>query len=268
MSNIKDVAKAAGVSVSTVSNILNGKVSVSEELHKKVIQAMQDLNYHPNFLAMNLRKKKIGFIGVIVSSLAGHYNQIIDGIYRAAKENKCQPILKIVNNAEEEEREIESLIQMSVSGIIVISSNLNEELVNRYHNCVLPVVFADLYPKNSECNVVKFDNYRIVRDLTEELVSKGKEVGIIAGNKFLGSEDDCISGYNDAISFSGQEKSYIIETDFVKERAFSVLMNYFSELKKIPDCIIVTASHLAKTVSEVFDLLGIEKTSIIGSRIP
>ena len=89
MSNIKDVAKAAGVSVSTVSNILNGKVSVSEELHKKVIQAMQDLNYHPNFLAMNLRKKKIGFIGVIVSSLAGHYNQIIDGIYRAAKENKC-----------------------------------------------------------------------------------------------------------------------------------------------------------------------------------
>ena len=118
MSNIKDVAKLAGVSVSTVSNILNDKTSVSEELHQKVIKAMEELDYHPNFLAINLRKKKISFIGVVVSGLAGHYHQIFEGINRVAKEHKCQPIIKIVSNASEEIREIESLLQLSVSGII------------------------------------------------------------------------------------------------------------------------------------------------------
>ena len=85
MSNIKDVAKLAGVSVSTVSNILNNKTSVSEELHQKVIRAMEELDYHPNFLAINLRRKKIGFIGVVVSSLTGHYHQMFEGINQIAK---------------------------------------------------------------------------------------------------------------------------------------------------------------------------------------
>ncbi len=263
MSNIKDVAKAAGVSVSTVSNILNGKVFVSEELHQKVIKAMQELDYHPNFLAMNLRKKKIGFIGVIVSSLAGHYNQIVDGIYRIAKENKCQPILKIANNASEEHLEIESLLQLSVSGIIVISSNFNKELVEHYKSAAVPVVFADLYPKNSEFNVVRFDNYKIVRKLTEKLVSQGKEVGLITGHRFLGSEEDCIQGYEDGLKSTNQKNYYLFETDLVKEHAFSELMEFMYNSEKIPNCLIVSASQLGNTVMEVLSLLGIENTSVV-----
>ena len=110
MSNIKDVAKLAGVSVSTVSNILNDKTSVSEELHQKVIKAMEELDYHPNFLAINLRKKKISFIGVVLCGLTGHYHQILEGINRVAKENKCQPILKIVGLNKEDMKKIVSIL--------------------------------------------------------------------------------------------------------------------------------------------------------------
>ena len=262
MSNIKDVAKAAGVSVSTVSNILNNKTSVSEELHQKVIKAMEELDYHPNFLAMNLRKKKISFIGVVVSSMIGHYHQIFDGINRICKEGKCQPILKIVSSANEEHKEIEALIQLSVSGIIVVSSNLNEELIQHYSETGLPIVFVDFYPIESDYNIVRFDNYQIIGDLTSELMSRGKTVGLVTGNRFLGSEEECARGYLDALDASVQPEPVLFETDFNKERAFAGLINYICELPRVPDCLIVSAAHLAKTVSEICSLLSIEDVSI------
>ena len=262
MSNIKDVAKLAGVSVSTVSNILNDKTSVSEELHQKVIKAMEELDYHPNFLAINLRKKKISFIGVVVSGLAGHYHQIFEGINRVAKEHKCQPIIKIVSSASEEIREIESLLQLSVSGIIVVSTNLNDELIRHYNETGLPVVFVDYYPINSEFNVVQFDNYHIVRDLTQELMKECKTVGLITGNRYLGSEDECYHGYLDGLDPAVQTESVVFETEFNKERAFAGLINYICNLPKLPDCIIASSAHLAKTVSEICSLLNMPNVSV------
>ena len=262
MSNIKDVAKLAGVSVSTVSNILNDKTSVSEELHQKVIKAMEELDYHPNFLAINLRKKKISFIGVVVSGLAGHYHQIFEGINRVAKEHKCQPIIKIVSSASEEIREIESLLQLSVSGIIVVSTNLNDELIRHYNETGLPVVFVDYYPINSEFNVVQFDNYHIVRDLTQELMKECKTVGLITGNRYLGSEDECYHGYLDGLDPAVQTEPVVFETEFNKERAFAGLINYICNLPKLPDCIIASSAHLAKTVSEICSLLNMPNVSV------
>ncbi len=199
MANIKDVARLAGVSVSTVSNILNQKISVSQELHQRVIQAMRELDYHPNFLAMNLRKKSINFIGVIVSSLSGHYHQIYDGINQVAREARCQPILKIAKSPKEEHRQIEELLQLNVSGIIIISSNLDRGLIQHYTDAGIPVVFADFYPSDSEHNTVRFDNYHIVRGLTQTLMAGGKRTALITGNSFLGSEEDCIRAYLESL---------------------------------------------------------------------
>lgn len=262
MSNIKDVAKRAGVSVATVSNILNNKTSVSEELHQKVIKAMEELDYHPNFLAINLRRKKIGFIGVVVSSLTGHYHQMFEGINQIAKEHRCQPILKIVSSASEEVREIDSLIQLSVSGIIVLSSYLNEEVIRHYDETGIPIVFVDHYPINTEHNVVRFDNYQIVGNLTAELMKQQKTVGIITGSRFLGSEEECAQGYLDNLDETVQKAPMLFETDFNKERAFAGLINYLCELPVLPDCMIASSAHLAKTVSEICSMLNMKDVAI------
>lgn len=262
MANIKDVARLAGVSVSTVSNILNNKTSVSEELHQRVVRAMRELDYRPNFLAMNLRRKQLRFIGVILSSLSGHYHQILDGIYRVAKEAKWQPIVKVVGSAGEEHREIEALAQLSVSGIIVISTNLNEELVRQYEEINLPTVFVESYPVGGDHNVVRFDNRRIVSDLTERLAARGKRVGLIVGNASLGSERDCVEGYREALDRVSGETPLIFETEFHKERAFSGLMSFICSLDRAPDCLLVSAPHLAKTVSEICGLLSMNEVAI------
>lgn len=66
MPTIKDVAKEAGVSIATVSNIMNNKASVSEETYQKVYEAIEKLDYKPNMLARNLKSNGVKFLGVIV----------------------------------------------------------------------------------------------------------------------------------------------------------------------------------------------------------
>ncbi len=254
MANIKDVAKRAGVSVSTVSNILNNKISVSEELHQRVVAAMRELDYRPSFLAMNLRRKQISFVGVIVSSLDGHYHRIVDGIYRVAKELKCQPIVKVVTSAMEEQKEIEALVQLSVGGMIVVSPHLNERLLAQYKETNLPIVFADIYPQgDDEVNVVRFDNRRIVLGITERLLAEGKRVGLVIGPRHLGSEHDCLLGYTAAL---GGSEGCVFETEFNKERAFSGLIRFICSCRALPDAFIVSSAHLGRTVSEILGLLN------------
>ena len=253
MANIKDVAKRAGVSVSTVSNILNNKISVSEELHQRVVAAMRELDYRPNFLAMNLRRKQMSFVGVVVSSLDGHYHQIVDGIYRAAKELGCQPIVKVVTSAKEEHREIEELARLSVGGLVVLSSHLNEKLLLHYKETGLPIVFADTYPTDEDVNAVRFDNRRITAGLTEHLLAEGKRVGLVIGSTYLGSERDCLEGYLSALN--GQE-SAVFETEFNKETAFSGLIRYVCSSGELPDAFIVSAPHLGRTLTEILGLLS------------
>ena len=261
MPTIRDVAKAAGVSVSTVSNILNDKISVSEELYQRVMKAMQDLQYHPNMLAMNLRKNKINFIGIIASSLSGHCHQIFEGIYRGLDARKCQPILKLVSSPAEELEAIEVLQSMSISGAIVISSNLNEELIAKYRSVTFPLVFVDFYPIDSEFNVVRFDNQTIVRDLTEELLRQNNHTALVTCQRLLGSEEDCAQGYLEAYEGQGEEKPVIFETVFNKEQAFSGLFDFIGSLKNI-DAIIVTNDQIAKTVTEILSLLGKKETAV------
>lgn len=86
MPTIKDVAKEAGVSIATVSNIMNNKASVSEETYQKVYEAIEKLDYKPNMLARNLKSNGVKFLGVIVPTFLGIYQDILEGIQRELSE--------------------------------------------------------------------------------------------------------------------------------------------------------------------------------------
>lgn len=253
MANIKDVAKLAGVSVSTVSNIINDKTTVSGELYQRVTKAMQELNYHPNMLAMNLKKSKVNFIGIIINQLSGHYHQILEGIYRELDKQKSQPIVKIIGGSSAEKGAIDSLLRLGVTGIIVISSNLNDELVKQYKDTRVPIVFADLYPAHSDMNVVCFDNGRIVKELTKKLIEKSGDVALISGNSFLGSENNCINGFLDA----GGKREQLLETTLDKERSYSEIMDFIEGKKTPPRYYIVSNEYLGTNLNDICKYLNI-----------
>ena len=121
MSTIKDVAKKAGVSVGTVSNMLNGKGGVSDEKYDKIQEAIEELSYKPNYMAQNLKKHKGKVIGVLLPSLEEPYNDIYQGIADALDMNNYILVLKLTqNNIVLENHFLEQLLCIGMVGAIIV----------------------------------------------------------------------------------------------------------------------------------------------------
>ncbi|MBQ2136683.1 MAG: LacI family DNA-binding transcriptional regulator, partial [Selenomonas sp.] len=146
---IVDVARAAGVSVATVSRVVNGNYPVKQETKEKVKQAINSLNYVPNVQARELNTRKSSTIGVVVPGLHNmFFAEVIDGIEEAVRQEGFSFLLSCAKNDPEQERQaINTLVARNVSGIIVISPNTKyisesffQELVQR-----VPLVFINGY---------------------------------------------------------------------------------------------------------------------------
>ncbi len=123
MSTIKDVAKLAGVSVSTVSRALSGRTFVEEETKQKVLEAVQELNYKPNIIAKGLREGKFCTIALIVPDINSlFYPALMKNIEKEAAEKGYSLILCNTNNSVEKEKQaVEMLSSRGVAGIICMS---------------------------------------------------------------------------------------------------------------------------------------------------
>ena len=146
---IVDVAKAAGVSVATVSRVVNGNYPVKTETKEKVKAAISSLNYVPNVQARELNTRKSSTIGVVVPGLYNmFFAEVIDGIEESVRKEHFSFLLNCAQNDPVQEMNcINALVARNVSGIIVISPNTKniserfyEELVER-----VPIVFINGY---------------------------------------------------------------------------------------------------------------------------
>ena len=136
---IKDIARLANVSTATVSRILNNSKKVKPETRKRVMQIIQDNNYHPNQVARSLYKKKSKMIGVIVPDLSNaFYAKIIDGIQGVLKKNGYSILISFSagSNADNYRKFINEFKQQNIDGIIS-SAFLSSTKIN------LPLVMYD-----------------------------------------------------------------------------------------------------------------------------
>ncbi|WP_157261152.1 LacI family DNA-binding transcriptional regulator [Paenibacillus wynnii] len=184
MPTIKDVALKAGVSVTTVSRVLNNRGYLSEELKAKVYGAMKELNYRPNELARSLSRSKSNIIGLIVphvshpffGELAGH---IEDHAYRHGYK------LLLCNSQLDKSKEldhIDMLRSSRVDGIIMGSHTLEVEAYNQIH---LPVVTFDR-KLSDDIPYICSDNYKGGLLATTLLVDRGcRKLAHIGGHPHL-----------------------------------------------------------------------------------
>jgi len=178
--NIKDVAQKAGVSVTTVSRVMNNRGSISEKTKEKVHTAMRELNYYPNQVAVNLFKKRTQLVGLIVPDVshifyATEIKYIERGLYEAGYK------LLLCSSEESNMRESEHLDMLQrnkVDGIIIASHTLNLEA---YSKVTLPVVALDRY-LGKNIPTVSSDHNQGGRLAAEELIRCGcKNVVQIVG---------------------------------------------------------------------------------------
>jgi len=200
VAKLNDVAELAGVSVTTVSRVINNYGSLSKKTIDKVHAAMRELRYQPNAMARSLQGKSSQFIGLIFPNIQNpFFTALTNEIEQILFEKGYKVIIATsANNVEKEQQYLQMLAANQVEGIITSSHNLD---IETYKDTFLPIVSYDRYLSDN-IPIVSEDNYRGGYLLGEYLVSKG------AKNLLMLSDDDHSNspttkryqGFSDAVS--------------------------------------------------------------------
>lgn len=153
MVGIKDIAKKAGVSISTVSYALNGSSKVTEDTREKILLIAKDLNYIPNMAGRNLRRNKSNIIGVYLSSYSGtFYGDLLDGIMKESKKQGYEMV------ACSGDRSRLFLPQRMIDGAIIIDPAFPDEKIIEYADRGSKMVVLDRKLKHENVRQVLLDN--------------------------------------------------------------------------------------------------------------
>ncbi len=180
MVTIKDVAKRARVSVTSTSYALNSTGSISAATRQRVLKAAEDLNYHPNAFARNLKKRKTRTIGVFISEFGGSfYEEILEGIHNAVLKTEYELIVC------PESRSVRKiLVHRQVDGAIIFDTKIKSESLIRLASKKFPIVVLDRYLEADYMWSLLVDNQQGVREAFSHLYAQGaRRIYIVTGAK-------------------------------------------------------------------------------------
>ncbi|WP_026895154.1 LacI family DNA-binding transcriptional regulator [Clostridiisalibacter paucivorans] len=235
---IKDVAKLAGVSISTVSRVINSSKPVSPEVKKKVLEVIEEIGYKPNEIARTLVTKKSFLIGVIVTNLSNSFvTEMVRGIEEIGKMYNYDILLcSTYGDKEAEYKYMQLLNRKQVEGIILISEVLNEGVKRQIKQYDIPFVFLSRDSYESEYSTVSIDNYDASYEMTNYLISLGhRNIAYVTNEKETKSmEKFRLEGYKKAISENENMKELVFYSEGKKvEQGYEVARDVLSCDEKI-----------------------------------
>jgi LacI family transcriptional regulator len=177
LTSINDIAKALGVSASTVSRALKDHPDISELTRNKIKAFAQKVNYRPNALALSLKKQISNTIGIIIPEIVHHFfSSIISGIEDIAY-NKGYRVMICQSNEDysREEMNVQALMDHRVDGLLVCISKTTEDFSHfkSVYNNQIPMVFLDRICKEIETDRVITDDFNGARIITSHLIKTG-----------------------------------------------------------------------------------------------
>lgn len=228
---INDIASRAGVSLATVSRVINNSGYVGSDTRKKVLRAIEQLNYTPNSIARSLSKSETNTIGILVPDITNSYfGEIIKGISEVAETKDLNIMLfNSDDNINKELRALRLLKEQRIKGIIMTPAfgekELNSEYINTLENIDVPLVLAAASVKYAKLNGVFVDDVKGAFDATNHLIKAGHtKIGIITGTQSSKPAVDRLMGYKKAMAFNNLpvREEYIFCGDYKMEKAYSI----------------------------------------------
>ncbi|WP_234123110.1 LacI family DNA-binding transcriptional regulator [Clostridium hydrogenum] len=208
--SIKDVAREAGVSIATVSRVLNDVDVVNEETKKKVTEAIKKLDYRPNIVARSLKTQRTRTIGIVIPDISSQfYPEIVRGAEDVSNIYNYNVILCNTDLDMDKEKEyIRVLKEKMVDGVIYMSNSLAPEILSLLQNLKLPTVLVETSERgtsDSEFCSVTIDNEKAAYDAVSYLIKKGnKKVAFIGVNpKVANASALRYEGYKRALEENG-----------------------------------------------------------------
>jgi LacI family transcriptional regulator len=267
---IQDVAKTAGVSVSTVSRVLNGKVDVASETQDRILSVIDDLGYTTNLAARSMRSQKKNLVGLIMPDIAYPFAiEVMKGVNRAIAESEFDLLVYTTGDVRKSgrayhEQKYVSLLTNSISdGVIIVAPVAGEFKIDA------PIVSIDPLASNPNYPAVHATNYQGAIDAMNYLIGLGhKRIGFISGRAELESSNRRLKGYRDALEKANIliDESLVASGDYTTETGVTGTRKLLA-LDHPPTAIFASNDQMAMGVFQVADELGIripDDLSVIG----
>jgi len=219
MATIKDVARLAEVSTSTVSRVLGGKVFVDDETRRRVQEAMKQLNYRPNPLARALREKKTNTFALLVPGIENQiWPLVARGVETVARQNDYSVILCNTDNDVKVERQYVARLQRRwVDGIIIAPAQDDAPYLKELADSGFPVVQV-IRGSEKGMDSVLIDNYRIAYEAVAYLYKTGhRHIAIASGRQELNIYRRRLEGYRQAVKDLGLDSDERLVIQEIKE---------------------------------------------------
>lgn len=266
---IRDVAKRAGVAVSTASLALNGKPGVSAETRARVLKAALELDYHPHAAAKNLADGRTRTIGIIAPitlehlfSSAGFFMKLFKGLNRAVKGEGYVLSLYIAETDAETSVNIRTLARSrAVDGLIITNPTLSTPYLGELKRYHIPYVFIGR--PVSKAPYVDSDNVSVGYLATKHLILHGhKRIAVLCGPERFTFSKDRLRGYRRALNEAGLrcERKFVWRSELLEDDAYRVVLRHVRTMK-----VRITALF---TVSDVQAAGAIRALKNLGFRIP
>ena len=240
MATIKDVAKLANVSPSTVSRVISDHSRISPETKERVRQVMEALDYHPNMIARSLITRSSQTLGIVLSRSAESafsnpfFPEVIRGISSITQ--KCHYYLMLAtaeNHSEEAGKCLRMVREKRVDGIILLASRVNDELIKELSVKNCPFVVVGRAPEYTKCYSVNNDNVQAANSAVRYLLNLGRRrIALLNGpeeytfcqDRFEGYRlafQECGIAYEPSLAKSGtltQEDGYRLTKELLTEK--------------------------------------------------
>ncbi|WP_318451757.1 substrate-binding domain-containing protein [Photobacterium leiognathi] len=273
MATMKDVAKLAGVSTSTVSHVINKTRFVSEEISERVNKAAKELNYYaPSALARSFKVNRTKTIGMLVTTSTNpFFGEVVKGVERSCYQQGYSLILCNTEGDHQRMHEsINTLLQKRVDGLILMCATLEGEHFDIFeHYADIPVVVMDWGPMQFTSDKIQDNSLRGGYMAAKYLIDAGhSEIGCITGPLDRIQAEMRYNGYLQAMDEAGfsVEPSWVVEADFECEGGYNAFTQLYAN-GTLPSALVVANDMMAMGVINAANELGIqipEQLSIIG----
>lgn len=245
---IKEVAKLAGVSPSTVSRVISDSSRISDETKKQVRDIMKELGYHPNAIARSLVSRSTNTLGIVMPQsterafLNPFFPQVLSGISVAAHENNYCMLVSTGTTEEEQLSSITNIVMGGrVDGVIIMYSSVDNDILEAVKSLKVPVLIIGKPIEPKGVLYVDNDNVDASYKVTQKLIERGhRNIALITGPLKMMVSLDRLDGYRNALISNGfqLDKNYIRESEFTKEAGYVAMKDLLQKNDKITGLVI------------------------------
>lgn len=253
--SIRDVAQAAGVSISTVSHSLSGKGVLNEQTRQLVIETAEKMNYVPDWRGSSLKNKQNKSISVYLTTVSGYYGYLVNAVVRECETNHYEVEVILTPDSN---KVLNRLMSNRSDGAIILSSDFTDEQAERLDSVHFPVVYMDRNHVGVHSSGVLLDSYLAGQTAARYLYGLGHRHFMFIKGRNTYNAIEREKGFDDYLSAQGIHPDTIerIEGGFHRQITYRAMTEYLQKGRPMPEAVFAANDDSALACIQVLKEAG------------